>query len=133
LLGASEPGVSVIKDTPESPPDADGWHTDVSWLPEPPQVAVLRAEVIPDAGGDIDGASLSSVYERLAPAMQEVCAGLTVHHDQGPDFHWRSSAPASTTPTHSAGGAGGRMTSRFGTSGSRTTARSATTSPSTGG
>lgn len=87
LLGATEAGVSVIEDTPESPPDADGWHTDVSWLPEPPKVAVLRAEVIPDAGGDTMWASLSSAYERLSPVMQEVCAGLTVHHDQGPDFH----------------------------------------------
>src|SRR5262245_29465533 len=52
LMGATEPGVSVIEDTPESPPDADGWHTDVSWLPEPPKVAVLRGEVIPDTGGD---------------------------------------------------------------------------------
>lgn len=77
----------MIEDTPESPPDADGWHTDVSWLPEPPQVAVLRAEVIPDSGGDTMWASLYEAYDRLSPVMRRVCDGLTVHHDQGPDFH----------------------------------------------
>jgi taurine dioxygenase len=87
MLGATKPGVSVIEDTSESPPDADGWHTDVSWLPEPPQVAVLRADVIPDSGGDTLWASLYAAYDRLSPEMQRVCDGLTVHHDQGPEFH----------------------------------------------
>ena len=87
LMGATEVGVSVIEDTPESPPDADGWHTDVSWLPEPPQIAVLRADVIPDIGGDTMWASLYAAYDALSPAMQTVCQDLTVRHDQGADFH----------------------------------------------
>jgi len=30
---------STIEDTAESPPDADGWHTDVTWVAEPPAYA----------------------------------------------------------------------------------------------
>ena len=28
---------STIEDTADSPPDADGWHTDVTWVAEPPR------------------------------------------------------------------------------------------------
>ena len=41
---------STIEDTADSPPDADGWHTDVTWVAEPPAYAVLNAKVIPERG-----------------------------------------------------------------------------------
>ena len=41
---------STIEDTADSPPDADGWHTDVTWVAEPPAYAVLNAQVIPERG-----------------------------------------------------------------------------------
>ena len=37
----------VIEDTAESPPDADGWHMDITWVDDPPKVAILTALVIP--------------------------------------------------------------------------------------
>ena len=56
---------STIEDTADSPPDADGWHTDVTWVAEPPAYAVLNAKVIPERGGDTMWASLFAAYDAL--------------------------------------------------------------------
>jgi taurine dioxygenase len=80
---------SIIEDTADSPPDADGWHTDVSWVAEPPAYAVLNAKVIPPTGGDTMWASLFAAYDALSPVMQQLCDQLTVRHHAGADFHQR--------------------------------------------
>lgn len=81
LLGSTEPTMTVIEDGPDSPPEADQWHTDVTWTVEPPDFAVLQAEVVPELGGDTLWASTTAAYEALSPRMQEFCSGLTVRHD----------------------------------------------------
>ena len=80
---------STIEDTADSPPDADGWHTDVTWVAQPPAYAVLNAKVIPARGGDTMWSSLFAAYDALSPVMQRVCDGLTVRHHSGDDFHER--------------------------------------------
>ena len=80
---------STIEDTADSPPDADGWHTDVSWVAEPPAYAVLNAKVIPAQGGDTMWSSLFAAYDALSPAMQCRCDQLTVRHHAGQDFRDR--------------------------------------------
>jgi taurine dioxygenase len=77
---------STIEDTADSPPDADGWHTDVTWVAEPPAYAVLNAKVIPASGGDTMWTSLFAAYDALSPTMQELCCRLTVRHHSGDDF-----------------------------------------------
>jgi taurine dioxygenase len=78
LLGrtAETRRLSYIEDTEKSPPDADGWHTDVTWIEDPPAAALLSARVIPAHGGDTLWASLYRAYDLLSPAMQKVCEGL---------------------------------------------------------
>ncbi len=34
--------MSYIADNVDSPPKADDWHTDISWLPEPPKYALIE-------------------------------------------------------------------------------------------
>lgn len=80
---------SIIEDTADSPPDADGWHTDVSWVAEPPAYAVLNAKVIPERGGDTMWSSLFAAYDALSPVMQGLCDQLTVRHHAGQDFRDR--------------------------------------------
>ena len=80
---------SIIEDTTDSPPDADGWHTDVSWVAEPPAYAVLNAKVIPARGGDTMWSSLFAAYDALSPVMQGLCDQLTVRHHAGQDFRDR--------------------------------------------
>jgi taurine dioxygenase len=88
LLGrvADTRRLSYIEDTEQSPPDADGWHTDVTWIEDPPAAALLSARVIPAYGGDTMWASLYRAYDRLSPAMRRVCEGLSVRHWYGRDF-----------------------------------------------
>ncbi len=76
----------VIEDTPDSPPDADGWHTDISWMPEPPKIAILCALELPAYGGDTMWADLYRVYDALSPALRDMLAPLSIHHTQGSDF-----------------------------------------------
>jgi len=86
LAGATEPRVSYIRDSADSPPDADGWHTDVTWIADPPAAAFLSARLIPPVGGDTMWASLYGAYNSLSTAMQHVCDGLTVRHWYGTRF-----------------------------------------------
>jgi taurine dioxygenase len=85
---------STIEDTADSPPDADGWHTDVTWIAEPPAYAVLNAKVVPERGGDTMWASLFAAYDALSPVMQDLCCELTVRHHAGPDFRERATRTA---------------------------------------
>ena len=74
------PFMSEITDTPDSPPDADGWHTDITWIPNPPKMGILAALDIPESGGDTLWADLYAAYDHLSPLMQEFFEKLTVKH-----------------------------------------------------
>jgi taurine dioxygenase len=60
--------------------DFDGWHTDSSFTPWLPRVAVLRAEVIAPVGGDTGFTSLCAAYDGLSPTMQRIVDELTAIH-----------------------------------------------------
>jgi taurine dioxygenase len=81
LVNATEPAFQVIADGPASPPEADYWHTDVTWTQVPPAYALLAAEVMPERGGDTLWASTTAAFDALSPAMQEFLRGKTVVHD----------------------------------------------------
>jgi taurine dioxygenase len=81
LLGETTPSFQRISDGPDSPSEADSWHTDVTWVSEPPKYALLCAEVMPDRGGDTMWASMTAAYSDLSPSMRAFLAGLTVEHD----------------------------------------------------
>lgn len=81
LHGATEPSFQVITDGPDSRPEADYWHTDVTWVAEPPKYALLHAEVVPERGGDTLWASMTTAYDTLSPTMQRLLEGLQVVHD----------------------------------------------------
>ena len=85
LLGGTEP-LETIEDNKESGPKADYWHTDISWLDVPPKIGILRAEVIPEVGGDTMWASLHAAWDALSPTMQKMVEGLTVRHRPSPDY-----------------------------------------------
>jgi taurine dioxygenase len=81
VSGATEPAFQRIVDGPGARPEADYWHTDVTWTANPPDYALLCAEVIPERGGDTLWASTTAAFDALSPAMQGFVAGLTVIHD----------------------------------------------------
>lgn len=81
LFGATEPSLTVIEDGPGSQPEAETWHTDATWLAEPPKYALLQALEVPKFGGDTIWASMTAAYAALSPHMQEFVSGLTAVHD----------------------------------------------------
>ena len=61
---------------------ASWWHTDVTFLDTPPFGSILYMLECPESGGDTMWASLQDAYDRLAPAVREMCDTLlAVHFD----------------------------------------------------
>lgn len=67
-------------DTPDSPPKAGNWHTDLTWVPDQPKFGILSALDVPERGGDTMWADIYAAYDKLSPTMQKVCESLTVIH-----------------------------------------------------
>jgi alpha-ketoglutarate-dependent sulfate ester dioxygenase len=56
------------------------WHTDVTFLPNPPMGSILRGVVVPPYGGDTQFTNLVVAYERLSEPLQRLCDGLHAVH-----------------------------------------------------
>jgi taurine dioxygenase len=57
------------------------WHTDMSYLDDPPKASMLYALEVPPAGGDTAFVNMYSVYEALPADLQRRISGLRVKHD----------------------------------------------------
>jgi taurine dioxygenase len=57
------------------------WHTDMSYLPDPPKASMLYALEIPPSGGNTGFVNMYAVYEALPAALKQRVAGLRVKHD----------------------------------------------------
>ncbi len=57
------------------------WHTDMSYLPDPPMASMLYALEIPPTGGNTAFVNMYSVYEALPADLKRRIAGLRVKHD----------------------------------------------------
>ena len=75
-----------IEDTADSPPKADLWHTDVAFLPEPPDIGVLSMQDTPVAGGDTLWASLYAAHDSLSPLLQQQLTPLMWDVTPGDDM-----------------------------------------------
>ena len=62
------------------------WHTDVTFVARPPLGSILRAVVIPEAGGDTLFSDQHAAFESLSPALQDFLSGLTAVHDGQAQF-----------------------------------------------
>ncbi|MEP6971662.1 MAG: TauD/TfdA family dioxygenase, partial [Betaproteobacteria bacterium] len=56
------------------------WHMDLAWLPRPPGITMLYAEVVPPVGGDTCFCSLAMAYRALSPRLRELLHGQTAVH-----------------------------------------------------
>ena len=72
----------IVLDThDDNPPDNDNWHTDVTFIENPPLGAILAAKTLPSTGGDTLWASGIAAYEALSAPFRTLLAGLRAEHD----------------------------------------------------
>ena len=57
------------------------WHTDMSYLPEPPKASILHALEVPPVGGDTWFCTMYGAYEALPDEMRRRLEGVRVKHD----------------------------------------------------
>jgi len=61
------------------------WHTDVTFVVNPPMASILRGVVVPPYGGDTQFTNLAYAYEQLSPEIRDLIDRLhAVHHNQLP-------------------------------------------------
>lgn len=80
------PEIIVLDTSTANLPDNDNWHTDVTFIPEPPMGALLSAKQLPPSGGDTLWASGVAAFEALSMPFQHLLAGLTAEHDMLKSF-----------------------------------------------
>jgi taurine dioxygenase len=57
------------------------WHTDMSYLEDPPKASMLYAIEVPPAGGDTGFTNMYRAYEELPDALKRRIARLRLKHD----------------------------------------------------
>jgi taurine dioxygenase len=77
----AHPEITVLDQVRPKGQGADNWHTDNTFMPEPPMGSVLRAIELPKVGGDTCFASMYAAWDALSPAMQGFLEGLRAVHD----------------------------------------------------
>ena len=74
--------IEIVKEADEKSRFVFGgaWHSDYSFQKEPPYVTFLRAEEVPDYGGDTLYANMINAYETLPDELREKVDGLNALH-----------------------------------------------------
>ena len=72
--------VMILDQTSPQGQGADNWHSDSTYLEDPPMATMLQAHMLPSAGGDTCFSSMYAAYEALSPPMQRFLEGLTSAH-----------------------------------------------------
>ncbi|NNE73763.1 MAG: taurine dioxygenase [Acidimicrobiales bacterium] len=80
---AENPDVVVLMWEGDDKPDADEWHSDMTYRPRAPFASILKAMELPPTGGDTLWASMGAVYESLPAGLRADLDGLEVVHDMG--------------------------------------------------
>jgi taurine dioxygenase len=75
-----QPEVAIVVNDATRPPDIDVWHTDMTYLVQPPAATVLHCIECPANGGDTLWASLSSALRALSPELQRWLQDLRARH-----------------------------------------------------
>jgi taurine dioxygenase len=74
--------IAVVREASETQPFTFGslWHSDFSFLAEPPFASILHALEVPPVGGDTLWASQTLAYSTLSSGMRALLAGLVGRH-----------------------------------------------------
>jgi taurine dioxygenase len=75
--------IRVVKEPTDQLNFANAWHSDLSYLPEPPSYTLLHAADVPPFGGDTIWSNQYLAYESLSRGLKETLAGLRAVHSAG--------------------------------------------------
>jgi taurine dioxygenase len=75
--------IRVIKEPGDQLNFANAWHSDLSYLAEPPAYTLLHAWEVPAFGGDTVWSNQYLAYENLSPGLKETLIGLRAVHSAG--------------------------------------------------
>lgn len=75
--------IRVVKEPTDQLNFANAWHSDLSYLAEPPAYTVLHAHEVPPYGGDTLWANQYLAFETLSGGLQDTLRGLRAVHSAG--------------------------------------------------
>jgi taurine dioxygenase len=75
------PKVTVLDQVSPKGEGADEWHSDNTFMPDPPMGSILRAVQLPAVGGDTCFANMYAAYDALSPPLRSLVDGLRAVHD----------------------------------------------------
>jgi len=78
--------IRVIKEPEDQLNFANAWHSDLSYLPEPPSYTLLHAWEVPAYGGDTLWANQYLAFESLSAGLQRALSELDAVHSAGPAY-----------------------------------------------
>ncbi|HEX6310811.1 MAG TPA: TauD/TfdA family dioxygenase [Acidimicrobiia bacterium] len=81
------PKVTVLDQVSPKGEGADEWHSDNTFMGDPPMGSILRAAQLPAVGGDTCFANMYAAYEALSPALRSLVDGLRAVHDITKPMH----------------------------------------------
>ena len=75
--------IRVLKERADKLNFANAWHSDLTYLPEPPSFTLLYAHEVPDFGGDTLFQNQYLAYETLSEGLKQTLRGLRAVHSAG--------------------------------------------------
>ncbi|MDG1958089.1 MAG: TauD/TfdA family dioxygenase [Candidatus Binatia bacterium] len=87
------PGITVLESDRENPSRIEKWHTDMTFLPNPPLGSILRARIVPARGGDTLWMSLGAAYDALPSDWQTRLLTFAAEHSFVHGFRESLEAP----------------------------------------
>ena len=78
---AMRPEVMVLDQIAPKGEGADNWHSDNTFMAEPPLGSILKAVPLPAVGGDTCFSNAAAAYEGLSPPMRDFVDQLSAVHD----------------------------------------------------
>ena len=75
--------IRVLKERADKLNFANAWHSDLTYLPEPPSFTLLYADEVPDFGGDTLFQNQYLAYETLSEGLKKTLGGLRAVHSAG--------------------------------------------------